>query len=178
MPPLDLEIKAAALSDIDTLRIFARENFRMTYAHLNTPENMNAYLENTFSHETFIQEYEHPDSEFYIGTQQDRLVAYYKLNFGQAQSEPDYPNSAEIARIYVHPRYKGRGIGKEMVHHARAISARKGLEYLWLGVWEKNPAALSFYEKVGFRAVGDHVFQLGEDAQRDIIMKMKVTPDN
>ena len=44
---------------------------------------------------------------------------------------------------------------------------------VWLGVWEKNDAALNFYKKLGFEAVGEHVFQLGDDPQRDIIMQKK-----
>lgn len=41
---------------------------------------------------------------------------------------------------------------------------------LWLAVWEKNPRAIAFYEKNGFRAVGDQPFQVGSDTQRDIVM--------
>ena len=42
---------------------------------------------------------------------------------------------------------------------------------IWLGVWEKNPKAISFYKKFGFVEVGDQVFPLGNDPQRDIVMK-------
>jgi len=43
-------------------------------------------------------------------------------------------------------------------------------DVLWLGVWERNQRAISFYEKGGFRAVGSHTFLLGTDEQRDIVM--------
>lgn len=148
----------------------------MTYAHLNTQENMNAYLNTAFAYDTFVQEYKHPHSEFYITTKNEKLVGYYKLNFPDAQSESGFPNSAEVARIYVHPQFKGRGIGRKMINHAAEVSQQKKLEYLWLGVWEKNPAARSFYEKIGFKAIGDHIFHLGDDAQRDIIMKKYICP--
>lgn len=39
-----------------------------------------------------------------------------------------------------------------------------------LGVWERNPRAISFYKKFDFVAVGEHTFPLGGDPQRDIIM--------
>ena len=35
---------------------------------------------------------------------------------------------------------------------------------------ERNPRAISFYEKGGFRTVGSHTFLLGTDEQRDIVM--------
>jgi len=41
---------------------------------------------------------------------------------------------------------------------------------VWLGVWEHNPRAIAFYRKWGFEAVGEHVFVVGTDPQRDLVM--------
>jgi ribosomal protein S18 acetylase RimI-like enzyme len=40
----------------------------------------------------------------------------------------------------------------------------------WLGVWERNPRAIAFYRKFNFEEVGDHIFSVGSDPQRDIIL--------
>lgn len=48
---------------------------------------------------------------------------------------------------------------------------QRDLDPVWLGVWEHNPRAISFYRKLGFTEVGEHIFQVGSDPQRDIIMK-------
>jgi ribosomal protein S18 acetylase RimI-like enzyme len=45
---------------------------------------------------------------------------------------------------------------------------------VWLGVWERNPKAIAFYKKFGFREVGAHVFPLGSDPQRDVVMARPV----
>jgi ribosomal protein S18 acetylase RimI-like enzyme len=50
----------------------------------------------------------------------------------------------------------------------------RGSDVAWLGVWERNPRAISFYRKLGFMEVGDHIFPLGHDPQRDIIMVRSV----
>ncbi len=47
---------------------------------------------------------------------------------------------------------------------------------MWLGVWEHNPRAIAFYRKLGFVENGDHVFPLGDDPQRDIVMVRAVGP--
>jgi ribosomal protein S18 acetylase RimI-like enzyme len=39
-------------------------------------------------------------------------------------------------------------------------------------VWEKNPRAIDFYKKWGFKEVGAHIFPLGDDPQRDLIMEL------
>lgn len=45
-----------------------------------------------------------------------------------------------------------------------------GYRTLCFGVWEHNPRAISFYEGWQFKAVGDHIFRLGSDNQKDLIM--------
>ena len=51
------------------------------------------------------------------------------------------------------------------------LSITEKLPFLWLGVWEKNLSAIRFYEKNGFTAFGEHIFMLGTDPQRDVLMK-------
>ncbi|MDQ2855211.1 MAG: GNAT family N-acetyltransferase, partial [Acidobacteriota bacterium] len=46
---------------------------------------------------------------------------------------------------------------------------------LWLGVWEHNGRARAFYRKWKFVEFGEHIFQLGEDPQNDILMARDLT---
>ena len=48
-------------------------------------------------------------------------------------------------------------------------------EYVWLGVWEENPRAISFYKKNGFIEFDKHIFKLGDDEQTDLMMKLELT---
>jgi hypothetical protein len=41
-------------------------------------------------------------------------------------------------------------------------------------VWERNPRAIRFYGKYGFRPVGDQTFVLGTDPQRDLVLERPV----
>jgi ribosomal protein S18 acetylase RimI-like enzyme len=47
---------------------------------------------------------------------------------------------------------------------------RRGSDVVWLGVWERNPRAIAFYRKFEFREAGEHVFPVGNDPQRDIVL--------
>jgi len=47
-------------------------------------------------------------------------------------------------------------------------------DYVWLGVWEENLRAISFYKKNGFEEFDKHIFKLGDDEQTDIMMKKKL----
>jgi ribosomal protein S18 acetylase RimI-like enzyme len=37
-------------------------------------------------------------------------------------------------------------------------------------VWENNHRALAFYARSGFREVGEHIFKIGEQVDRDLIL--------
>ena len=54
-----------------------------------------------------------------------------------------------IDHLYVHPDYWRKGLGKQLLGHARALSPRR----LWLYTLQVNLNARAFYEKNGFRAI-------------------------
>jgi len=87
-----------------------------------------------------------------------------------------------IAREYYGLTGKPLGITGEVPEYEAARILRvkltpprqAGHDAIWLGVWERNGRAQAFYRKWNFRAVGQHVFQLGSDPQRDILMQRAV----
>jgi len=73
--------------------------------------------------------------------------------------------------LYVAAAWHGRGVARALMAAAAAEAERRGAQTLWLGVWERNARAQAFYRKWNFRDVGEHIFQLGADRQRDILME-------
>ena len=72
--------------------------------------------------------------------------------------------------FYVVADWHGRGVAKELMTAALEEMKVRGTDVVWLGVWEKNPRAIAFYQKLGFTEIGEHSFLLGNDLQRDVIM--------
>ena len=95
-----------------------------------------------------------------------------KLNTGQAQTELSDQAGLEIERIYVLKEFHGKKIGQILYDKALQTAIETAAEYIWLGVWEQNARAISFYKKNRFREFGKHIFRLGSDDQTDIMMKL------
>lgn len=76
----------------------------------------------------------------------------------------------EIHRLYVDRDWHGKGLAPALMDACLQALKVHGSDVVWLGVWEHNPRAIAFYRKFGFAEVGDHVFPVGNDPQRDIIM--------
>jgi ribosomal protein S18 acetylase RimI-like enzyme len=80
-------------------------------------------------------------------------------------------NAMEIARIYSMTNMIGKGVGKALMQASIDLAKEKGKEVIWLGVWEKNQRAIDFYIKWGFEKFDETDFLLGNDLQRDWLMR-------
>ena len=164
-------IKKVSLSDIDDLQLISKQTFLETFADLNTESDMKKYLDENLSIDKLTSELIIPDSEFYFSSIYSNVIGYLKINFGQAQTELKDQKAFEIERIYVLKEFHGKKAGQILFDKALQIAARKKADFIWLGVWEKNARAISFYKKNGFVEFDRHIFILGDDAQTDIMMK-------
>ena len=99
-----------------------------------------------------------------------------KLNKEDAQTDINDLEGLEIERIYVRQQFQGNGYGRELIEFALERARLLKKQYAWLGVWEKNAAAIAFYERMGFQEVGKHTFRMGDELQSDYIMKKEILP--
>lgn len=164
------EIREVKVADLKDLHQFAKACFVDTYASQNTAENMILYLRDEFSEERILQLLTDSEIKFFFVKLESKVVGYIQLNWGKAQSET-LDSSLEIARIYVEKGFQGRRIGALLLKQAYDLGKVLGLDWLWLGVWEKNTKAINFYQKNGFQIFDQHVFKLGNDEQLDWMMR-------
>ena len=161
-------------NDILELQEIGRKTFSETFSENNTEESMNEYLESSFSTEKLITELNDKNSEFYFAKINDEIIGYLKLNIGSSQTEIKDDNALEIERIYVSKDFHGKKIGQILYEKAIEIASQKKVDYVWLGVWEKNLRAINFYQKNGFIEFDKHIFRLGNEEQTDIMMKLNL----
>ncbi len=165
-----MEIRKATLLDLEALTQLCITTFIETYAAFNTPENLQTYLEQAFNVAQLTQELQSPSEPYYLLYEQDTPIAFIKLNHRPAPTDNANPHAIEIQRIYVLQAHQGKGLGKKLLEIAETEAMNCGASALWLGVWEKNPKAIQFYEKNGFRNIGTQHFWVGNDCQTDFVM--------
>lgn len=161
-------------NDILELQEIGRKTFSETFSENNTEESMNEYLESSFSTEKLTTELNDKNSEFYFAKINDEVIGYLKLNMGSSQTEIKDNNALEIERIYVSKDFHGKKVGQILYEKAIEIASQKKVDYVWLGVWEKNLRAINFYQKNGFTEFDKHIFKLGNEEQTDIMMKLNL----
>lgn len=168
---MDIKIINASVDQIDQLINISRKTFYETFSEMNSEDNMNKYLDHSFSKEKLTAELLNPDSTFYFATQNGNIIGYLKLNSANSQTELKDNKAIEIERIYVLKEFHGKSVGQHLYNKALEIAMNSKVEYLWLGVWENNYRAISFYKKNGFIEFDTHIFKLGDEEQTDFLMK-------
>lgn len=166
----DLTIRHANGNDASLLAELGARTFSETFAADNATEDIAAYLASSFNLTQQEAELADPASTFLVAEVGGAAAGYAKLHAGEPAEGIEGAKPVELVRLYVSREWLGRGVGEALMHACLDEAKQSGHETIWLGVWERNGRARAFYRKWNFRAVGEHVFQLGSDPQRDILM--------
>ena len=170
----EISLRRASPADADLLAELGARTFSETFAHLNTPEDLDAYLSGAFTTAHLADELADADSTFWLAEVEGEAAGYAKLRAGEAPPCVAGERPVELARLYVLRKWLGAGVGRALMRECVEEARRRGHRTMWLGVWERNERAQAFYRKWGFRHVGEHVFHLGSDAQTDWLMEREL----
>ena len=169
-----ISVRTCNKNDIDTLVSLSIKTFRDTFDEYNTPENMLLYINSTFTKKNIEQEMKEPGTVFFLAFDGRRAAGYAKIKTSRKPTELNHNSALEIERLYAHREYIGKRVGHMLMQTCLAFAKKNGFGTLWLGVWEQNNRAISFYEKNGFEKFGQHAFILGRDEQTDWLMKKEL----
>lgn len=167
---MTVKVKKCTLEDSHALQEISYETFNDTFKDQNSPENMNAYMEKAFNLGQLEKELSNVSSQFFFVYYNEQMAGYLKVNTNDAQSEEMGNEAFEVERIYIKNKFQKHGLGKYLLNKAIEIAIEHGKKKIWLGVWEKNENAISFYKKMGFVQSGAHSFYMGDEEQIDFIM--------
>lgn len=167
-------IRYATTADAALLAQIGAETFSDTFAAVNTAADMAAYLAGAFGPTIQADELADPQSAFLLAELDGETVGYARINWGEAPACVTATRPLDIARFYARTRWLGAGVGAAMMQACLAEARHRQCDVIWLAVWEHNERAKAFYARWGFREVGEQVFVLGSDPQRDLVMQRPV----
>ncbi len=159
-------------SDLEQLIAISRETFEAAFKEANDPTDFQNYIDFAFDRDKLLSELENEKSKFYFIKEKEELVGYFKVNEGEAQTDVKDFDSFELERIYVVESHQGRKIGAAMLQNVLELAKKEGKQYVWLGVWEENTAAIRFYQRFDFKKFDTHPYYIGKDRQTDWLMRL------
>ena len=174
--PTGISIRRAAATDADarTLAELGARLFPEAFGVMNDPDDLREFLAKTYSPALQLAELLDSDRLAWIAEAEGRAVGYAMLRRRSTSPAVSAHSPAELQRIYADRSYHGRGVGQALLETCLERARAWGCDVVWLGAWERNPRGLAFYEKWGFRRVGEHRFLVGTDSQRDHVMALRL----
>ncbi|HVU55532.1 MAG TPA: GNAT family N-acetyltransferase [Puia sp.] len=169
-----VQIRHATSDDAEMIADISRRTFYDSFAHQNTPEDIALYMDKQFTRESLIAEVGAPGNTFLVAWLDEQPVGYVRLLEHAPPPGVGEGHGIEIVRLYAEQSVIGKGIGRALMQASIDLAREKGLQWIWLGVWEHNHRAIAFYTKWGFEKFGDHPFILGNDKQTDWWMKRRL----
>jgi ribosomal protein S18 acetylase RimI-like enzyme len=167
-------LRKADHRDASQLAELAERTFRDTFGDSNTAADMDRHCRTSYSAAIQADEIADPQRVTWLSEQDGHLVGFAQLRWGSAPGCVVAQAPGEIQRLYVAGHWHGKGVAHQLMRACMDELQARGSDVVWLGVWERNPRAIAFYGKCGFVAVGDHVFSVGGDPQRDVVMVRSV----
>lgn len=167
-------IRRAHRSDVAELADLAERTFRDTFAHANRPEDLDLHCRSRYGTEHQASEIADPVITTFVCERDGALIGYGQLRWQAPAACVNGTRPAEIQRLYVDRRFHGTGVAQSLMSALQDAAVAGDADVLWLGVWEHNPRAIAFYTKAGFTPVGEQVFVLGRDPQRDLVLSKDV----
>jgi diamine N-acetyltransferase len=173
---LEFSLSLAHLDDMKPLSIFSTEIFYDTFRGTCPDDDLMRFCEVTYSASVLEIEFSNPNSFIWLLKKLHRIVAYIKINFEAPVPFPMTGTGMEIQRLYVATEFHGLGLGKKLMNLAENEALEKGVERVWLGVYEHNENAKRFYELLGYTFFGSHPFPIGKTEQTDLWMMKNLRP--
>ena len=168
---MNLVIRHATKEDAELIADISRQTFYDTFAADNRKEDMDKFLKEQFTKGKLMLEVGALGNTFLIAYYNSEVAGYVKLRESRPPKSLGTDKALEIARIYAVKHMIGKGTGKILMQSSIEIARQKKKEAVWRGVWEKNQRAIDFYTKWGFEKFDETDFLLGNDVQRDWLMK-------
>jgi diamine N-acetyltransferase len=148
-----LRFRRATPADIPLLRSLAEQIWRVSYATMLSPEQIDYMLAWMYGPDRIAAELE-AGVTWQIAGAEGAPSGYLAVSF-----EKD--GTAELHKLYLLPERQGCGEGQQMLAHVEGLALRHGCARLTLRVNKTNARALRAYGRAGFRVVDSLVAEIG-----------------
>ena len=155
-------IRKATVEDAEILARISRETFDAAFGDQYAAADLAVFIRDNYAVEKSRKELADPEIGVWILEEDGVGGGLCPRGSLQARQSRGHPDCREIHRLYLLPRFQSGGRGARLMKAAMTWLERDRPRRVWLGVFSGNTGAQRFYERLGFRKVGEHTFKVGE----------------
>ena len=167
----DIVIRRATTDDAAALVELGTATFVETFAHLYSPEDLQAFLAESHSVEAYAKVLADPDYALWLAERDGHAVGYAQAGPCGLPHADARAGDGELKRQYLRQSEQNGGVGRALMDAAMAWLERDGPRQLWISVWSENTGAQRFYARHGFSFAGEYEFPVGEQRDREFMFR-------
>ena len=169
-------IRRATGDDAAVLAELGTATFVETFGHLYSPEDLQAFLDESHTVEAYAKVLANPDYALWIAERDGAAIGYAQAGRCGLPHADVQPGDGELKRLYVRAGTQGGGTGRALMDAAMAWLLRDGPRPLWISVWSENLGAQRFYARYGFAFAGEYEFVVGAQRDREFMYRRLPQP--
>lgn len=150
-----MHIKELEIDELEIAVEIAKATWPSAYKDVISSEQIQYMLTKMYDLETLKQQKQVGHS-FFVAFQGDQAVGFVAV-------QPKHPSSEQlkIHKLYIHPSFQGRGVGRILFSKALEIAQDNQLQRIVLNVNKRNKA-VDFYKRIGFVVDREMVLEIGD----------------
>ncbi|MEZ5047717.1 MAG: GNAT family N-acetyltransferase [Chitinophagaceae bacterium] len=137
-----------------------KETFRDSHKDSTTKENLDYFLNKNYDIDFITKQLEDPKQLFHVAMYNDNVIAYSKIILNTKSILMQKEHIAYLEKLYVSANFYGQKIGYSLFEINKKLAMQEHQLGFWLNVWVGNERAIRFYEKLGFKKIGDTLFNI------------------
>lgn len=165
----------AGLEDADALAHLGAATFLATFAFDHPGKPLIAHLIMEHSPSYYADKLANPEIDIIIGETPLGAPVGYVMMVPPEHPKLQQDGDIELKRIYLLGPWQGGGNGRALLQQALMVAEKRGAKRVLLAVYESNARAVAFYERAGFKHIGETIFMVGETPFRDMVYARDMT---
>ena len=168
-PAAFLAIRSASEVEIPALRALAEQIWRVSYAEMITPAQIDYMLEWMYGPETIAREMAEGvvwETAWLDG----EMVGFHSCTLDALEQR------LKLNKLYLLPELQGSGLGQQLIERVHALAAQRGARQVWLQVNKNNTRAIRAYERAGYVVERSAVFDIGGGFVMDDFIMTRTIP--
>jgi RimJ/RimL family protein N-acetyltransferase len=165
--------------DLEALVNVSQRTFLETFGMNYNPQDLNDYMESRLSRHALGTELSDPANVFFSvwDEHSGALAGYIKIipqcrkfldDMDEGQLEPK--SSTYLERFYLLNSFHGKGIAQQAMQATLDwIKSNTPSDAVHLTVFSENPRAYTFYQRVGFKHVGNTLYMVGNHPDKEFV---------
>jgi len=170
-----INYRAPRADEAAALAKLGRDSFVETFGHLYAPEDLGAFLEDSYSPAGVATQIASPRYIFRVAEEGGQLVGYCKLGLDVSlEYDPEGRRVVELKQLYLMATHQGVGVAQQLMDWAIAEAEAQDADEVILSVWAENARAQRFYHRYGFEWIADTYFMVGSHRDDEFLYRRKM----